>query len=76
MYNETPFSSASFEKSIEALKVAKRFNYSTVFGTSPYSEDIFDLNNEEAPLFCRWLNRNVFEFFNKADSENVMKPSP
>lgn len=76
MYKEIPVSSASFEKSIEALKVAERFNYSTVFGIPPYSEDTSDLNSEGAPLFCSWVNRSVFEFFNKADSENVMKPSP
>jgi hypothetical protein len=75
MYNETPVSSASFEESIEALRVAERFNYSTAFGILPYSEDTYDLNSEGAPLFCSWVNRNVFEFFNKADSENVMKPS-
>ena len=76
MYNETPVSSASFEKSIEALRVAESFNYSTVFGIPPYSEDTSDFNSEGAPLFCSWVNRSVFEFFNKADSENVMKPSP
>jgi len=30
MYNETPISSASFEKSIKALKTAERYNYSVV----------------------------------------------
>ena len=76
MYNETPISSASFEKSIEALRMAEHFNYSTVFGIPSYSEETNDLNSEGAPLFCSWVNRSVFEFFNKADSENVMKPSP
>lgn len=75
-YKETPISSASFEKNIEALRVAERFNYSTVFGILPYSEETYDLNSEGAPFFCSWVNRSVFEFFNKADSENVMKPSP
>lgn len=76
MYDETPVSSASLEKSIEALRAAERFNYSTAFGIPPYSEDIYDLNSEGAPLFCRWVNRGVFEFFNKADSENMMRSSP
>jgi hypothetical protein len=76
MYNKNPISSASFEKSIEALRMAEHFNYSTVFGIPPYSEETYDLNSEGAPLFCSWVNRSVFEFFNKADSENVMKPSP
>ncbi|AKB44256.1 hypothetical protein [Methanosarcina vacuolata] len=75
MYNETPVSSASLEKSIEALRVAERFNYSTVFGIPPYSEDPSELNSEGTPLFCSWVNRSVFEFFNKADPENVMEPS-
>jgi len=76
MYKETPISSASFEKSIEALRVAERFNYSTVFGIPPYSEESNALNSEGAPLFCSWVNRSVFGFFNKADSENVVKFSP
>ncbi len=76
MYNETPVSSASLEKSIEALRVAERFNYSTVFGIPPYSEDPSEFYSEGTPLFCSWVNRSVFEFFNKADPENVMKPSP
>ena len=76
MYNKTPISSASFKKSIEALRMAEHFNYSTVFGIPPYSEETYDLNSERAPYFCSWVNRSVFEFFNKADSENVMKPSP
>ena len=76
MYNETPVSSVSLEKSIEILRVAERFNYSTVFGIPPYSEDPSELNSEGTPLFCSWVNRSVFEFFNKADPENVMEPSP
>ena len=36
MYNETPISSASFEKSIEALRTAEYYNYSIVFGIPPY----------------------------------------
>jgi len=76
MYKETPVSSVSLEKSIEALRLAERFNYSTVFGIPPYSEDTNYLNSEGAPLFCSWVNRSIFEFFNKADSENVRKPSP
>jgi len=76
MYNETPVSSASLKKNIEALRVAERFNYSTVFGIPPYSEDPSEFYSEGTPLFCSWVNRSVFEFFNKADPENVMKPSP
>ncbi len=73
MYKGTPVSSASFEKSIEALGLAERFNYVTAFG---YSEETYDLNSDGTPSFCKWVNRSVFEFLNKADSENMMRSSP
>jgi hypothetical protein len=76
MYKETPVSSAPLEKSIETLRMAERFNYSTVFGIPPYSEETYNINRDGAPLFCNWVNRSVFEFLNKADSENMMRSSP
>jgi len=76
IYNETPVSSAPLEKSIEAFRMAERFNYSTIFGIPPYSEETYDLNCDGDPSFCNWVNRSVFEFFNKADSENMMRSSP
>jgi hypothetical protein len=33
MYNETPITSESFDKSVEALSTAERYNYSVIFGT-------------------------------------------
>lgn len=76
MYKGIPVSSAPLEKSIEALRLAERFDYSAVSGITPYSEETNDLNRDGAPAFCRWVNRSVFEFLNKADSENVMRSSP
>ncbi|WP_440945996.1 hypothetical protein ACSAZL_18235 [Methanosarcina sp. T3] len=76
MYKKTPVSSASLEKSIKTLRMAERFNYSTIFGVPPYSEETDDLNRDGTPFFCNWVNRSVFEFFNKADSENMMRSSP
>ncbi len=37
MYNTTPVTSASFEKSLEALWKAEHFNYSVALGVPPYS---------------------------------------
>ena len=35
---------------------------------------IFEPNLKQYPFICsNWVNRSVFEFFNKADSENVVK---
>ncbi|RPJ74616.1 MAG: hypothetical protein EHM20_10305 [Alphaproteobacteria bacterium] len=76
MYNETPIPSASFKKSIEALRAAERFNYSTAFGMPPYDNETFESTPEGTPFFCNWINRSVFEFFNKADSERTMSSSP
>ena len=81
MYNETPISSASFEKSIKALRTAERYNYSVAFGILPYHNG--DLESFEEPdlmqypyIYSNWINRSVFEYFNKADSESVLRSSP
>jgi len=84
MYNETPIPSASFEKSIESLSAAERYNYSAVFGIPPYklcsldpSSNLFEPNLESYPgIFSNWVNRSVFEFFNKADSNEMLKYPP
>ncbi len=60
MYKETPITSASFEKSIETLRIAESFDFSTAFGVPPY-------DSEGWP---NWINRSVFESSNKADSES------
>ncbi len=71
-YYETPISSTSYEKSIEALRVAERFNYSTALGISPYSEETY----KGTPLFSNWTNRSVFEFLNNANLERTKNSSP
>ena len=78
MYNETPITSASFEKSIEALSTAERYNYSVIFGRPPYyiylDHDSFELNLVEYPyIWANWVNRSIFEVFNKADIESFNK---
>ena len=81
MYKETPVTSASFEKSIKALRTAESYNYSVVFGIPPYEEYSlnpsvvsFEPDPESSPhIFSNWVNRSVFEFFNKADSEDMLK---
>ena len=80
MYNETSITSASFEKSIEALRTAERYNYSITFGIPPfntvYSNNSFEPDLEEYPyIWPNWVNRSVFEFLNKADSKNLAKSS-
>ncbi len=67
MYNETPVTSASFEKSIEALSTAERYNYSVIFGIAPYNDGLND--TFEYSGFSNWVNRSIFEVYNKADIE-------
>ena len=75
MYNKTPITSASFEISIEALSTAERYNYSVIFGRPPYSygddyhavdPDSYEPNGYP---WANWVNRGIFEVFNKADIE-------
>lgn len=80
MYNATLIPSASFEKNIKALRNAESHNYSTVFGIPPYNDfsngsvDLFEPNPDSYPcIFPNWVNRSVFEFFNKADSDDMLK---
>jgi hypothetical protein len=79
MYNEIPIPSASFEKSIEVLSTAERYNYSVIFSIPPYSygynsyavdPDSFEPNLKEySYIWANWVNRGIFEVFNKADIE-------
>lgn len=79
MYNDTPVPSASFEKSTEALKIAEGYNYSVIFGIPPYNSgspanNSFKPDLEEFPyIWANWVNRSIFEFFNRADFEDVEK---
>jgi hypothetical protein len=81
IYNETPISSASFEKSIKALRTVEYYDYSAVFGIPPYIDfyerSSFEPDLKEYPyIWPNWVNRSVFEFFNKTDSEEMLIPSP
>ncbi|MGB8215955.1 MAG: hypothetical protein WCE94_01530 [Candidatus Methanoperedens sp.] len=85
MYNKTPVTSASFEKSIEALRTAENFNYSVALGVPPYTncnerggeigtyEPKFDDN---CNAFANWVNRSIFETFQKSDVERMRRSPP
>lgn len=80
VYNKTPVTCASYEKSIEALRTAENFNYSVALGVPPYCkcnelggmrgsyEPIFDNNCD---TFANWVNRSIFETFQKSDLDNM-----
>ncbi len=81
-YNATPVTSASFEKSIEALRAAEFFNYSVALGKPPYRTCHFSEGSYE-PLFddycetwANWMNRSIFETFQKYDMERLRNSSP
>ena len=84
MYNDTPITSASFEKSIEALSAAERYNYSVIFGKPPYYNGYDGVNDSHAVdpadsfepnlriypyIWANWVNRSIFDVFNRADIE-------
>ncbi len=85
MYNTTPVTSASFEKSLESLRNAEHFNYSVVLGVPPYCncnerggtkgsyEPIFD---DYCDNWANWVNRSIFEFYQKSDPERMRKSPP
>ncbi len=79
-YDTTTVTSASFEKSIEALAAAEYFNYSVALGIPPY--DLYHLNNSYKPIFdnyntwANWVNRSIFETFQKSDLERMRKSPP
>ena len=80
MYNETSITSTSIGKSIEALRTAERYNYSVAFAIPPYRNinvDSFEPNLEVYPyIFPNWVNRSIFEFFDRVDSEDVLRSTP
>ncbi|HEX7575581.1 MAG TPA: hypothetical protein VF360_04320, partial [Candidatus Methanoperedens sp.] len=89
MYNTTPITSASFEKSIDALQTAEHFNYSTLLDIPPYHncsewdratgsyEPKFDTNsNEICDIWANWVNRSIFETYQKSDVERMRKSPP
>ncbi len=64
-YKEIPVSSDSFKKSNEALNLAERYNYSVVFGISPY--DLYG--------FVNYANKSTIEFIKKRDSDWLLNDS-
>jgi hypothetical protein len=81
MYNDTPISSASFEKIIKDLRTVEYYDYSVVFGIPPYTDfykrSSFEPDLKEYPyIWPNWVNRSVVEFFNKTDSEGLLISSP
>lgn len=85
MYNTSPVTSASFEKSIDALWKAENFDYSIALGLPPYSNcherggtkgsyvPIFD---DYCDTWANWVNRSIFETFQKSDLERMQRSPP
>lgn len=85
IYDTKPITSPSFEKSLEALKKAENFNYSTALGMPPYSdcnerggmtgyyEPKFDNNCD---TWANWVNRSIFDVYQKSDKERMLKSPP
>jgi hypothetical protein len=80
-YYTTTVTSASFEKSIEALRTSEHFNYFVALGRFPYLncrqmdgigtyDPIFDDN---CGTWANWVNRDIFEVFKKSDLERMQK---
>ncbi|MCX9009508.1 MAG: hypothetical protein OIN66_00155 [Candidatus Methanoperedens sp.] len=85
IYNTTPVTSASFEKSIEALRTADHFNYATALGIPPYvnCHQRGEMTGSYVPFFddycdawANWMNRSIFETFQKSDVERMQKSPP
>jgi hypothetical protein len=84
MYNITPVTSDSYEKSIKALRVAEDFKYSIALGVPPYTDsarskmgwsyepDFSDCCN----VWANWVNRTIYETFLKYDVERMLKSPP
>lgn len=81
-YDTITVTSASFEKSIEALRTAEHFNYFTALGIFPYTRQRQGIGTND-PVFddiyftwANWLNRDIFETFQKSDVERMRKSPP
>jgi hypothetical protein len=72
-YNTTTITSTSFKKSLLALTTAEYFDYSPVLGKPPYNAywefDTYDPepNFPYNEIWSNWVNRSVFEYYNKTD---------
>ena len=81
-YDATPVTSESFEKSIKALRTAEHFNYLEALGIFPYTKQILGIGNHDPEFndeyftWANWLNRNIFEAFQKSDVERMRKYPP
>jgi len=82
MYNTTPVTSSSFEKSIEALQAAEHFNYSVALGIPPYinrsergvTTGSYEPNYDDLDwTWANWVNRRIFETYQKSDVERMQK---
>ena len=82
IYNTTPVTTASFEKSLKALWKAEHFKYSMALGVPPYRNcyELSGMNGSYVPIFddlcdtwANWLNRSIFETFQKSDLERMQK---
>ncbi len=84
MYNSTPVTSALFDKSIEALRAAEGFNYSVASGMPPYSnvterggmKGSYEPDFENYEYWANWMNRSIFETFQKSDVDRMRKSQP
>lgn len=84
MYNTTPVTSESYEKSIKALRIAEGFNYSVALGVPPYTDitrsemgwSYEPKFNNFGETWANWVNRNIFETFQKSDVERMLKSPP
>jgi hypothetical protein len=85
MYNTTPITSASFEKSLESLRTAEHFNYSVALGVPPYCDcnerggmkGSYELKfDDSCDTWANWVNRSIFETFQKSDVDRMRKSPP
>ena len=81
-YNRTPISSTSYEKSLEALTVAEKFDYSIAFDRPPYDIHVgtYSYNPPDDPedpyVWANWVNRTVFESYKKYDEMSLPEQKP
>lgn len=84
MYNTTRITSASFEKSIEALRTAEHFDYSVALGIPPYSNcneqnrmtGTYEPKLDNCDVWANGVNRSIFEFYQKSDPAQMRKAPP
>lgn len=84
MYNATPVTSESFEKSIDILTTAESFNYSVALGVPPYSNETerggmtgsYEPDFDHHDYWANWMNRSIFETYQKVDVERMRKSPP